>query len=123
MSTATIIGLILIGIAAGSLSGMVGIGGGIVVVPSLVFFLAVSQKTAQGTSLAMLMPPIGIFAVINYYKAGYVDVKMASILAAAFIVGSIAGSKFSVGLSEHVIKKVFGGFLLLISMKYLFFSK
>jgi uncharacterized membrane protein YfcA len=105
------------------LSSMVGIGGGILIVPVLVYFFAMSQKTAQGTSLALLLPPVGIFAVINYYKAGFVDLKVAGVLIVAFVAGSFLGSKIVLDLPENMIKKVFGVFLLLVSLKYLFFDK
>ncbi|GAA4460650.1 sulfite exporter TauE/SafE family protein [Nemorincola caseinilytica] len=120
MSIATIAGLLVIGLAAGMLSGMVGIGGGMVIVPSLVFFMAFSQKMAQGTSLTLLMMPVGILGVINYYKAGFVDVRTAAMLGVAFIAGSFLGSKVALGMPEATLKKVFGGFLLLVSIKYLF---
>lgn len=123
MSVITIIGLVVLGIAAGLLSSMVGIGGGILIVPVLVFFFAMSQKMAQGTSLALLLPPVGIFAVINYYKAGYVDLKVAGILIVSFIIGSFLGSKVVLNLPDATIKKVFGVFLMLVSLKYLFFDK
>jgi uncharacterized membrane protein YfcA len=123
MSTTTILILLCIGLFAGLLSSVIGIGGGIVIVPALVFLLLMDQKMAQGTSLALLLPPVGIFAVINYYKAGYVDLKVAGILIVAFVAGSLVGSKFALGLPENVIKKVFGAFLMLVSVKYLFFSK
>jgi len=123
MSTTTILILLCIGLFAGLLSSVIGIGGGIVIVPALVFLLLMDQKMAQGTSLALLLPPVGIFAVINYYKAGYVDLKVAGILIVAFVAGSLVGSKFALGLPESVIKKVFGAFLMLVSVKYLFFSK
>ncbi len=123
MSTSTILGLLVFGLVAGTLSSLIGIGGGIIIVPSLVFLFAMSQKMAQGTSLAMLLPPIGLLAVINYHKAGYVDYKMAGIMCIAFIVGSYFGSKFALSLPEHAIKKIFGIFLMLIAVKYLFFDK
>lgn len=123
MNTATILGLLVFGLLAGTLSSLIGIGGGIIIVPSLVFLFAMSQKMAQGTSLAMLLPPIGLLAVINYHKAGYVDYKMAGIMCVAFIVGSFFGSKIALSLPEHAIKKIFGIFLMLISIKYLFFDK
>lgn len=123
MSTTTIFILIGIGLFAGLLSSIIGIGGGIVIVPALVFLLFMNQKMAQGTSLALLLPPVGIFAVINYYKAGYVDLKVASVLIVAFVAGSFIGSKFALGLPENIIKKVFGAFLMLVSVKYLFFTK
>ena len=123
MSTTTIFILIGIGLFAGLLSSVIGIGGGIVIVPALVFLLLMNQKMAQGTSLALLLPPVGIFAVINYYKAGYVDLKIAGVLIVAFVAGSFLGSKFALGLPENIIKKVFGAFLMLVSVKYLFFTK
>lgn len=123
MSITTIAALLLIGLFAGMLSGLVGIGGGVVIVPALVFILAMNQKLAQGTSLALLLPPIGILGVINYYKAGYIDIKIAAIIAIAFIGGSFLGSKIAIGISETVLKRVFGAFMLLLSIKYLFFSK
>ena len=123
MTTTTLLGLLAIGLFAGLLSSTVGIGGGIVIVPALVFLFSMSQMTAQGTSLAMLLPPIGVLAVINYYKAGYVDFKVAGILCFAFIAGSYFGSKLALNLPEAAIKKVFGVFLMAVAIKYLFFDK
>ena len=119
----TLLGLLAIGLLAGLLSSTVGIGGGVVIVPALVLLFAVSQKMAQGTSLVMLLPPIGILAVINYYKAGYVDFKIAGILCVAFIVGSYFGSKLALSLPYIALKRIFGIFLLLLAVKYLFFGK
>jgi uncharacterized protein len=123
MSIATLLGLLALGLVAGLLSSLVGIGGGIVIVPALVFLFAMTQKMAQGTSLALLLPPVGFFAVMNYYKAGYVDIKIAGVLIVAFVAGSFIGSKFALGLPESAIKKIFGIFLMIVSLKYLFFSK
>jgi len=123
MNATTILGLLIIGLASGLLSSMVGIGGGTIIVPALVFLLAMSQKTAQGTSLAMLLPPIGVFAVMNYYKAGYVDFKIAGILCISFILGSYFGSKLALNHQKSFLKRIFGVFLMIIAVKYLFFSK
>lgn len=117
-----IIILLLIGLAAGLLSGMVGVGGGIVVIPMLVAFLGYTQKEAQGTSLAFLLLPIGIFAVLNYYKAGFVNVKAAAIMIITFIVGSYISSKIAVNLPDDLIKKIFAVFLMFVALK-LFFGK
>lgn len=123
MRMTTIIILLLIGLAAGMLSGMVGIGGGVVIVPALVYFLAFSQKTAQGTSLAMLMFPVGILGVWQYYKQGHVDFKIVVFVALGFILGSLLGSKISLGMNDDKVKKFFGIVMLLVSLKMLFFDK
>lgn len=117
-----IIYLLLIGLVAGAFSGILGIGGGIIVIPALVYIMKYSQQQAQGTSLGLLLPPVGILAVINYYKAGDVNIKAALIMSVAFIVGSYVSSKFALTLPESVLKKIFGTFLLFYAIK-LFFEK
>lgn len=117
-----IIILLLMGLAAGLLSGFLGIGGGIIVIPALVFFLGYSQQMAQGTSLAFLLPPIGLLAVYNYYKVGQVDLKAAAIMCITFIVGSYFSSKVATQIPEQFLKKAFAIFLLAYSIK-LFFEK
>jgi uncharacterized protein len=123
MTTATIIIIILTGLAAGILGGMVGIGGGIIIVPALVYFLAFSQHQAQGTSLALMLFPVGILGVINYYKKGYVDFRYAGLLAIGFVVGSYLGSKFSLSLPQLAVKKIFAVIMLLVALKMLFIDK
>ncbi|MDZ4070400.1 MAG: sulfite exporter TauE/SafE family protein [Sediminibacterium sp.] len=123
MNTTTIILLIMIGLAAGFLSGLVGIGGGIIIVPALVFLLGFTQKQAQGTSLGIMLLPIGILAVIQYYKQGYLNVNYVLIVACAFVVGGFLGSKLALSLSDEKMKKVFAVILFLISLKMLFFDK
>lgn len=117
-----IIILTFIGMLAGGLSGFLGIGGGIIVIPLLVLLLGFSQQTAQGTSLGLLLPPIGLLAVINYYKAGFIDLKASLIMAIAFIVASYFASKFITMVPEYIVKKSFALFLLLYSIK-LFIEK
>lgn len=114
-----IIIILLIGIFAGIFSGFVGLGGGLIVVPCLVFFLGFTQHKAQGTSLAMMLPPIGIMAVYNYYKQEAVDFKVAMILCVSFIVGSFFGSKMALALSPEQIKKAFGAIIVLLGIKML----
>jgi uncharacterized membrane protein YfcA len=114
--------LILIGAVAGVLSGLVGVGGGIVMVPAMVFLLGFSQKHAQGTTLAMLAVPVGIFAVVTYYRAGYVNVKAALWLGLGFLVGAALSSHYAVRLPDHTVARVFGGVLLLIAAKLLIFG-
>jgi uncharacterized protein len=123
MNMQTIIILVIIGLAAGILGGMVGVGGGIIIVPALVYFLAFSQHEAQGTSLGLIVLPVALLGVINYYKKGFVDVKAVGFLAVGFIVGSYFGSRFSLSLPQDTIKKVFAVFLLLVSLKMLFLDK
>lgn len=120
MSIETILILAAIGLIAGFLGGFVGIGGGMVMVPALVFLLAVDQKTAQGTSLAVLMLPIGLLAVMNYYKADHVNFRYAFVIAALFVVGSFVGSKVAVSIDGQIVKRIFGVFLALMAVKFIF---
>ena len=123
MSTQTVLLVIIIGLLAGVLSGLVGVGGGIIIVPALVLLLGFSQHQAQGTSLGILLLPAGIFAVINYYKQGYIDLKVVLILFVGFVIGGYLGSKISLSLSEVAVKKIFAVVLVLIAGKMLFFDK
>ena len=123
MSVQTIALLIIVGLVAGMLSGLVGLGGGVIIVPALVYLIGFSQHQATGTSLGILLLPAGIFAVMNYYKKGYIDVKVVLILFVGFLVGGWLGSKLSVGMPENTLKKVFAVALLLIAGKVLFFDK
>ncbi|MFN5829613.1 MAG: TSUP family transporter [Bacteroidota bacterium] len=112
--------LLLIGICAGFLSGMVGIGGGIIIVPMLVYFLGFEQHTAQGTALFMFLFPIGILGVMNYYNKGFVDMKTAAFICSTFIIGSYFGSKLAISIDKAIITKVFGIIFLIISLKMIF---
>lgn len=123
METQTFIILLLIGIAAGTLSGMVGIGGGIVIVPALIYFLGFSQKMAQGTSLGILLLPVGLLGVMQFYKQGFIDVRVVLIISAAFFFGSYFGSKIALSMSQETAKKVFAVLMILIAVKMLFFDK
>ena len=107
MSIETILLLIIVGLAAGVLSGMVGVGGGIIIVPALVIFLGFSQHQAQGTSLGLLLLPVGILAVMNYYNKGYIDIKVVAIMSIAFVLGGWLGSKLSLSLPQDTVKKIF----------------
>ena len=107
MNIETVVLLIIVGLAAGVLSGMVGVGGGIIVVPALVIFLGFSQHQAQGTSLGLLLLPVGILAVMNYYNKGYIDIKVVAIMSIAFVLGGWLGSKLSLSLPQDNVKKIF----------------
>lgn len=122
MNINVLIIIVLIGLVTGALGGMLGIGGGLIMIPALVFFVGFSQHQAIGTSLAVMLPPIGIFAAYNYYKAGQVNLVYALILAVAFMAGSYFTSKIALKMPENVIKKIFSVFLLLVAIR-MFFSK
>ena len=124
MSATTLIILISIGLFAGIISGMIGIGGGLIMVPFLVYLLGFNQFLAQGTSLAAMLPPIGILAAFNYYKADAINWKFAIIISLTFVVGGYLGSKLTLNfISESVLKKIFGGLMLIGAIKMIFFSK
>ena len=123
MDTQTILIIILVGIAAGMLGGLVGVGGGIIIVPSLVYFIGVNQHTAQGTSLGLIMLPVGILGVLQYYKSGNVDFRIVGILAIGFLIGSFFGSKIALSLPQETIKKVFAILMIIMAIKMLFLDK
>jgi len=112
MDIQTLLLLLCIGLLAGIASGFVGIGGGMIIVPALVFGLGLSQHMAQGTSLAMMIPPIGIIAVMSYYKAGQVQLEYAGVLALTFVLGAWMGSKWALRINPSVVRLVFGLFML-----------
>jgi len=120
MSISMLLILLGIGILTGAMAGMLGIGGAVIMIPALVYIMGFSQQMAQGTSLAVMLPPIGIIAAYNYYKAGHVDLKFALILAAAFLIGSYFGSKYALTLPQATLKKIFAILLLVIAAKMLF---
>ena len=122
MTTAQLVLLILTGLLAGFIGGVLGVGGGIIMIPALVFVLGLSQHEAQGTSLAAMLAPIGIFAAVNYYKHGYINIKFALILAFVFFFGSYFGSLVAVNLPEKLLKQVFGVLMVLAGIK-MFFGK
>lgn len=117
MTPQTILLLALIGIMSGMLSGFVGVGGGIIIVPALVFLFGMGQHMAQGTSLFILLLPIGFLAVSNYWKAGQINWQYGLVVALMFVVGSYFGSKMALKLSPGLVKLVFGMIMVAISVK------
>ena len=117
MTLQTVIILLTIGIFAGLLSGFVGVGGGVVIVPALVFFLGLTQHQAQGTSLFILVLPVGILAVMNYSKTSNINWTYGIIIALAFIIGGYLGSKLSLKLSPSIVKLAFGIIMAFVSIK------
>ncbi len=117
MSIEQVLILIVIGLLAGFVGGTMGVGGGIVMVPTLIFVFGFTQHQAQGTSLATMLAPIGILAVVNYYKEGYVNFRFAIILALTFIIGSYLGSKLAIRLPDKMLKQIFGGLIVIVGAR------
>lgn len=117
MDTATVMLLCAVGLVAGTLGGMVGLGGGLIIVPAMVYLLGADQKTAQGTSIAIMLPPIGFFAAYNYYKAGFVNVKYAAIIALTFLLGGYLGSRMAIALPEAIVRRIFAGLMIVTALK------
>ena len=113
----------LIGIAAGLIGGVLGLGGAIIIIPALVMLLGYSQQMAQGTTLLMMVIPVTSLAAWQYYKAGNVDLKTALILGVAFFISGFIGAKFANQIPQEVLKKVFAVLLIVIAVKMLFFEK
>ena len=120
MSISVILLLVLIGLLSGFLSGLVGVGGGIIMVPLLIMVVGLTQFQAQGTAIFTMLPPIGILAAINYYKAGHVKWEYAILIAVTFVVGGYLGSNLSLSLSPSLVRRVFGIVMLITALKLLF---
>ena len=119
MSTQTVLILVSIGLLAGILSGFVGVGGGIIIVPALMYSLGMSQYGAQGTSLFVLLLPVGFLAVNNYWKAGSINWKFGIIIAVTFVIGGYIGSKLSLKISPYIVKLIFGIITAYVSFRFI----
>lgn len=113
---------LLLGLVTGVFSGLIGIGGAIIIIPCLVLLFGLSQHTAQGTTLALMVPPIGLLAAWIYYKQGFVDLKIAALICLGFFIGGLAGAQLAMKIPDDVLRKVFGVILLLASLKMIFFK-
>ena len=111
---------LILGLIAGIVSGITGIGGGIIILPALIFVFGFSQHQAQGTTLALLVPPIDILAAWTYYKQGYVDLKIAALLCLGFVLGGWLGAKIGTGLSNVILARIFGVLLLVSAIRVMF---
>ena len=120
MSLTQLLILIVIGIISGLLSGVFGVGGAIIVIPALVFIIGLTQHEAQGTSLAFMLPPVGILATWNYWKAGHVNWKIALVLSLTFVLGAYLGSHFSINIADKTLRRMFGILMILIALKMIF---
>lgn len=112
--------LTILGLAAGAFSGLFGVGGGIILVPALVFILGLTQQSAQGTTLAMLVLPVGLLGAIEYARQGYVDFKAVGWLALGFLAGNLLGARFALQLPTDLMEKIFGSLLIVIGLKMIF---
>lgn len=116
--------LIGIGLSGGFLAGFFGVGGGIILIPLLIFFFNMPQATANGTSLVALLYPVGILAIIEYYKAGKIGpehIKYGSVIALGMVVGAFLSAKLAVNLAQDTLQKIFGVFLVAVALKFWFF--
>jgi len=111
---------VLLGVAAGVLSGLLGIGGAVVIIPALIYLFGFPIHRAEGTTLALMVPPIGILAVIPYFRNGHVDVRAAAFICLGFLFGGLIGGQFATALSTPLLQKLFGGLLLITAVKMLF---
>ena len=121
-STTQLLVLVLVGLFAGALSGFVGVGGGIIIVPAMIYFMNMNQMQAQGVSLALLMLPVGILGVMNYYKAGHIQFSYVLIIAIGFVLGNYVGSKYAMRVPEHKIKFLFALLMLFVAVQMLWKS-
>ena len=117
MDPLLIIGFCLLGLATGTISGLLGIGGAVVIIPILVYIFGFDQRTAQGTSLALMLPPIGLLAVLSYHKSGHIKVVPAAIIALTFMIGGFIGSRLSLKVDVNVLRKGFACLLLITAVR------
>ncbi len=117
-----IVGYCVIGAVAGIAGGLLGIGGAVVIVPALVYLYGFAQKTAQGTTLLLMLPPIGLLAALEYWKAGQVNLKAGVFIALFFLLGGWIGARIAVRMDPAVLRKIFAVFLALIAVR-MFFSR
>ena len=113
---------LLLGLVTGILSGLMGIGGAIIIIPTLVLLFGLSQHMAQGTTLALMVPPIGLLAAWTYYQKGFVDLKIAGFICIGFFIGGLLGANLAIGIPDQILKKVFGVLLLAVSLRMIFFK-
>ena len=111
---------ILLGLTAGVFGGMFGIGGGVILIPAMVYFFGLTQHQAQGTTLAIMVPPIGLLAAWRYYQSGNVKLGIAAFVCAGFFIGGLIGANIVQNLPELLMKRMFGVFLMLVSLKMIF---
>ncbi len=115
--------LLGIGLLAGVFAGMFGIGGGLIIVPALLYLMKMKELEAIGTSLAALIPPVGLLGANEYYQNGYINIKYAALIALGLFVGALFGAKIVIGLPPVIIRRIYAGFLLVIAGRMILFGK
>ncbi|NET54546.1 MAG: sulfite exporter TauE/SafE family protein [Merismopedia sp. SIO2A8] len=111
--------LLGLGLGAGIVSGLIGIGGGVLITPALIYLFEFSQHKAQGTTLALLVPPIGILGAWTYFQKGHVDIKVALLICIGFVFGGLIGAKFATGIPEEFLRRIFGAAVVLVGLRML----
>jgi uncharacterized membrane protein YfcA len=119
----TNVALLAIGLLAGVLAGMFGIGGGLVIVPALLFVLKMRETEAIATSLAALIPPVGLLGAAEYYGKGYINIRYAALIALGLFIGAFFGARITIGLAPHIIRRIYAGFLIVIAARMLVMGK
>lgn len=112
-----VVGFILLGLLTGTASGLLGIGGAVIMIPALVYLFNFDQRLAQGTTLVLMVPPIGLLAALEYYREGFVNLKAGLIIALFFFIGGLIGGRFAMRIDPVVLRRIFGVFMLLISVR------
>jgi hypothetical protein len=115
--------LLGVGLAAGVAAGMFGIGGGLIIVPALIFLVGLKEKQAIGTSLAALIPPVGLLGAAEYYRSGYINIKYAALIAAGLFIGAYFGAKIVISMPDVLIRRIYAIFLLVIAARMLIMGK
>jgi uncharacterized membrane protein YfcA len=115
--------LLGVGLAAGVAAGMFGIGGGLIIVPALIFLLGMKEKQAIGTSLAALIPPVGLLGAAEYYRNGYINIKYAALIAVGLFIGAYFGARIVMSMPDALIRRIYAIFLLVIAARMLIFGK
>jgi uncharacterized protein len=115
--------LLGVGLAAGVAAGMFGIGGGLIIVPALIFLLGMKEKQAIGTSLAALIPPVGLLGATEYYRSGYINIKYAALIAVGLFIGAYFGARIVISMPDALIRRIYAIFLLAIAARMLIMGK
>ena len=123
MNITLLVSLVSIGLLAGFFSGFLGIGGSVIMIPLMILLLGFNQHSAQGTSLAVLAIPVTFLAAFNYYQSGHVNWRYALLIAITFMIGGYFGSKIAISINQVLLKRIFGGVLILVALKIIFGAK